>query len=272
MSLSRIQMFFVLANYFLTLICINGVKANELIPENKLLRVAVIYIEEPPYLYTTEEYQYKGIFPSLAEALSRELDLELSYVPTPRNGLEKTLESDQADMTWLSPKWVKNGSNLQFSVPIIVHREFLFSFSPFDETDNQNKTLNWLKNKSVCVRQYYQYPNLSPYFDKKIARPVEVSNQTPLIKLFRKGRCDLLYLDEYRASWMIDRFNIKRKIWRSSSSLENSNLSFVFSQKWKNKLPRVNQVVTKIRDSGELDSILSNNLYPIDLLKQADAK
>ncbi|MCF2948613.1 transporter substrate-binding domain-containing protein [Paraglaciecola aquimarina] len=263
----RMQSLTIFTKYFWLVICIGGANANELISNDKLLRVAVIYIEEPPYLYTDANHHYHGIFPSLAQALSRELGLELKYVPTGRKGLEKVLLDDEADMTWLSPKWVSKDTKLQFSAPLIVHREFLYSFSPFNETDNENKILFWLKNKSVCIRQYYKYPNLDPYFQTNIAQAVEVSNQTPLIKLFRKGRCDLLYLDEYRAAWMTNRFNIKRKVWRSSSAIESSDLSFVFGLKWKDRISKINQVVAKIKDSGELDSILANNLYPIDLLK-----
>jgi polar amino acid transport system substrate-binding protein len=54
----------------------------------KTLRLAVIYIEEPPFVYTTSNSEYRGIIPELAQALSRELNLELEYLPMPRKGLE----------------------------------------------------------------------------------------------------------------------------------------------------------------------------------------
>jgi polar amino acid transport system substrate-binding protein len=39
------------------------------------LRFAIVYVEEPPFIYTENTEKYKGIVPYLAQALSRALDL-----------------------------------------------------------------------------------------------------------------------------------------------------------------------------------------------------
>ena len=130
---------------------------------DKKLRLAVIYIEEPPYIYLDENAEYVGMLPNLAKALSRELDLELSFLPTPRKDLEKSVIEGRADMTWLSPSWVINESALVFSDPVLLHREFLYSLSPFNQADGPR---GWLQGKTVCIRQDYSYPNLIPYLDK----------------------------------------------------------------------------------------------------------
>lgn len=70
---------------------------------DKTLRLAVIFIEEPPYIYVDENAEYLGMLPNLAKAFSCELALDLRYLPAPRKDLEKSVIEGRADMTWLSP-------------------------------------------------------------------------------------------------------------------------------------------------------------------------
>jgi polar amino acid transport system substrate-binding protein len=53
----------------------------------KKLRFAIVYVEEPPFIYTSDKPKYTGVVAYLAQALSRELDLELEFAPTSRKGL-----------------------------------------------------------------------------------------------------------------------------------------------------------------------------------------
>ena len=241
---------------------INPLWANETDPLDKKLRLAVIYIEEPPYIYTGGASEYVGILPRLAQALSRELKLDLIYLPTPRKDLEKSVVEGRADMTWLSPNWVGEEDSLLFSDHVLLHREFLYSFTPFNEGDEPSA---WLQDKTVCIRQDYAYPNLIPYFESGVAQALRVSSQVSLVKLFQKGRCDMLYMNELRAAWMINRLGIKRKVWRSEYPIEEAKLSFVFNQKWQNHMPAINQAVAKIKNSGELSSIVQSSIDPIIL-------
>ena len=241
---------------------IKPVWANEMGPLNKKLRLAVIYIQEPPYIYTDDNSGYVGVLPKLAQALSRELELELTYLPTPRKDLEKSVIEGRADMTWLSPNWVGAEDLLLFSDPVLLHREFLYSFSPFNEGDGPR---GWLQDKTVCIRQDYAYPNLMPYFDSGVAQGLRVSGQVSLVKLFQKGRCDVLYMNELRAAWMINKLGIKRKVWRSEFPIEEAKLSFAFSQQWQTKMTLINQAVAKIKSSGELSRIVESSIDPIIL-------
>jgi polar amino acid transport system substrate-binding protein len=235
----------------------------------KTLRLAVIYLEEPPFVYTTSDSEYRGIVPSLAQALSRELNLELEYLPTPRKGLEQSLLNGKADVTWLSPEWVTNKEQLIFSDPVFLHREFLYSLNPFNESGNP---LDWLRDKTICIRQDYQYPSLDPFFVDNVARAVKVSSQVPLVTLLLKERCDLLNMNEHRAIWVTNSLGIERKVWRSSKPLEETELTFVFNKKWQTKMAQVNQALADIKRSGELDAIIQTNIHPSMLPKPTSTK
>lgn len=236
----------------------NSLLAKEIDPLNKTLRLAVIYVEEPPYIYTDDMSEYVGIVPKLAQALSRELELDLTYLPTPRKGLEQSVIDERADMTWLSPDWVVEKESLLFSNPILSHKEFLYSFSPFSD----GGPADWLQDKTVCIRQDYQYPSLMPFFEQNIAQAMRVSNQVSPITLWQKGRCDVLYMSENRAAWMISSLGITRKVWRSKYPLDETQVSFVFNQKWQEKMTEINQALRKIIDSGELNVIVQSNIDP----------
>lgn len=231
---------------------------------DKTLRLAVIYVEEPPFIYTSPSSGYKGIVPSLAKALSRELNLALEFLPTPRRGLERSLINGDADITWLSPAWVTNKEQLIFSDPVFLHREFLYSLEPINQSGNP---ADWLKDKTICLRQDYQYPSLNRFFANDIAKPVKVSSQVPLIQLLLKRRCDVLYMNEHRASWMVNSLGVEQHVWRSSAPLEETELAFMFSQKWQSKMEQINQILSDINDAGELKEIIEANIHPLPQLK-----
>jgi polar amino acid transport system substrate-binding protein len=229
-------------------------------PQN--LRFAIVYVEEPPFIYTENTYKYKGIVPYLVQALSRELDLELKYIPTSRKGLEATIISGQADVTWLSPEWVNDKEKLIFSNSVFEHKEFLYSLNPFEYNDNP---VDWVKGKSICVRQDYQYPSLHAFFKEDVAQAVRVSSQVPLVTLLLGNRCDLLYMNEHRANWMLTSLSIKRRVFRSSKPLQKTQLAFMFNTTWQNKMTSINQALAKIENSGELAQIIQSQLQSSQL-------
>lgn len=167
-------------------------------------------------------------------------------------------------MTWLSPDWVLGPETLLFSASILVHREYLFSLVPFDESD---EPASWLDAKTVCVREDYQYPALTPYFDKGVAQAVRVSSQVAPVNLLLRGRCDLLYMNEMRAAWMMRNLGLEGQIWRSKYPVDQVALSLVFSEKWQDKMSQVNQALAKIKSSGELNAILQSNVHSDQLVE-----
>ena len=118
LSLIHLRRITTLVVCFLMVTVFNPLLANEIAPLKKSLRLAVIYIEEPPYIYMDGSSEYVGILPQLAQALSRELALDLTYLPTPRKDLEKSVIDERADMTWLSPDWVGDEKRLLFGANV----------------------------------------------------------------------------------------------------------------------------------------------------------
>lgn len=235
------------------------VGALHLIDSTKQLRLAVIYNQEPPFFYTDENQQPKGILPSLASALSRELGLELVIVPAPRKGLEKAIVVEQADIALMSIEWVENPQEMIFSESILTHKDYLYSLTPLD---NKGGPKGWLKDKTVCIREDYQYPVLHQFFEQGYGKASYVSGQVPLIKLLEMGGCDLLVMSENRAQWMKSALNFTPPIWHSPIALEETEMTFMLNKKYIEFMPKINQALARVKQTGELQKILQSYQQP----------
>jgi polar amino acid transport system substrate-binding protein len=125
--------------------------------------------------------------------------------------------------------------------------------------------VDWVRGKSICVRQDYQYPSLDAFFKEDVAQAVRVSSQVPLVTLLLGNRCDLLYMNEHRANWMLTSLSIKRRVFRSSKPLQQTQLAFMFNTTWQNKMNSINQALAKIENSGELAQIIQSQLQSSQL-------
>lgn len=231
--------------------------AQNHIGQDRVMRFAVIYTEEAPYAYSNETTKYSGIVPKLATALGRELGAKVEFLPTSRKGLEATVIKGQADFSWLAEEWVEKNKNLVFSAPVLKHREFLYSLKPFYSSD---KPVDWIKGKSICVHQDYIYPILTPFFNQKIAKPINVSSQGHITDLFLSKKCDLLYTNEYRANWAFKALSSEVEIFRSEQPLKQTYQSFLFNKSWQSEMPKINQAIDKIIHSGELKQIVDSEI------------
>ncbi len=90
------------------------VHAENNLNQGRAIRFAVIYTEEPPYVYSNQMSEYNGIIPKVVEALGRELSFDVAFFPTSRKGLEASIIKGQADFTWLAPEWSQDTERLIF--------------------------------------------------------------------------------------------------------------------------------------------------------------
>ena len=230
-------------------------QAENHLGQDRAMRFAVIYTDEPHYAYSIQQSQYSGIVPKLVEALGRELGFEVEFLPTSRKGLEASVINGQADFSWLAQEWVENSENLVFSDPVLKHREFLYSLKPFYSGD---KPEDWVRGKTICVHQDYKYPLLTPFFDQKIAKPIAVSSQAQITALFLSKKCDLLYTNEYRTNWAFKDLSPEIVIFRSAQPLEQTYQTFMFNKSWHGEMSKINQAIDKIKQSGELQKIVNS--------------
>lgn len=240
----------------LTLLSVNAFASINLATK-KELSFAVVFVEEPPFIYHNQTDTYRGVIPDIMQALGNELSLTLDYIPTPRKGLEDQITSGRADVSWLSPDWVSDETKVVFSKSLFEHNEYLYSLLEFDKNAGIEE---WVKGKTICIRQDYRYPVLEPFFEAGIAAPIGVSSQVPLMKLLLGNRCDLLYMNEHRAMWMHRDVGGTQPIHRSKVPLQTTPMALMFSLSWKDAMPDVNKAIGKLEQSGKITNILQKHL------------
>jgi ABC-type amino acid transport substrate-binding protein len=228
-------------------------QAENYLEQDRAMRFAIIYADEPPFAYSNDMSEYSGIVPKLVEALGRELGFEVEFSPTSRKGLEASIISGKVDFSWLAPQWAKNTQELIFSAPILNKREFLYSLKPFSSSD---KPADWVSGKIICVHQDYTYPVLTPFFNQEIAKPLMVSSLETITTLFLRQKCDLLYTNELRANWTFQELSPEIKVYRSPQPLKQTEQTFMFAKSWQSYLPKINQAIAKLKHSGELQDIV----------------
>jgi polar amino acid transport system substrate-binding protein len=242
----------ILLSCYLT-ISVGVVHAENNLNQGRAIRFAIIYTEEPPYVYSNKMSEYNGIIPKVVQALGRELSFDVAFFPTSRKGLEASIIKGQADFTWLAPEWSQNTERLIFSEPVLNYREFLYSLQPFYLSD---KPADWVRGKTICVHENYTYPVLTPFFEQQIAEPIEVSSEVLITSIFLGQKCDLIYINELRANWAFQALSSEIEIYRSSQPLKQTHQTFMFNKSWHRHLQKINQAIANIRQSGELKKIV----------------
>lgn len=240
----------------LILLSVNVFASIDLVTK-KTLDFAVVFVEEPPFIYHNQTDTYRGVIPDIMQALGNELSLTLNYIPTPRKGLEDRIASGRADVAWLSPDWVNDETKMVFSKSLFKHKEYLYSLVEFDKNASVE---DWVTGKTICIRQDYRYPVLEPFFEAGIAGPIRVSSQVPLMALLLKNRCDLLYMNEHRAVWMHRNEGSIQPIHRTELPLEMTPMALMFNLSWKDAMPDVNTAIRKLEQSGQISNILQKHL------------
>jgi len=218
-------------------------------------------VSEPgsaPYIYT-DNGTYVGIIPEMLQGLIDSGSLKIKYLSNSRSRSEEYLYNGKADMMFLSESWLKNPDKVITSISILEHRTFLYKTEKFD----QNFALTSLKdNKSICTIKSYKYPALEIYFAKKILKRIDSSNHKTMFRMLVKGRCDLVISNELNAKTLFNSQEFKRKTFFRSNvptSVVPTNIILRASLIPLQKL--INMHIKKLKDSGELEKIINNNVY-----------
>lgn len=231
--------------------------AKENVDISQNLRFGITTLNEPPLVYLDQHSKKAGFVIDLVNALGRELEVEIDFIHLSRKGLEQAVLDGYIDFSWLSPSWTKNIDRLIFSEPFLKHRAFLYSLSEFPNTSSPAE---WLNGKSVCLRNDYQYPKLTPFIMNKTAYAVLVSGEAKLFTLLAKGRCDLLHKNEYLAiSEQANQIG-ERQVFRSPEPIAQAPVSFIFDKNRFHNIKLINEALAKIKKSGELNRILERSL------------
>lgn len=223
----------------------------------RTLKFVLYFPQVPPYMYTNDHRaQVHGIVPeSLAEFFEKQ-QIDVRYVIDNRKGAEHRLYSGDVDAMLLAANWAEQPQRLIFSVPLLTHRDYLYSMKPFAAGSDLRQ---WLPQRAVCTRQYYVYEALQPFFDADTKR-IDSSSELAQMRMLLNGRCEYVYMNEHVASWLQFNQFPTMKFYQSPQSFGNVGLTIAFHPKWQALLPELNRYLLEQQRSGRFEKILQQEL------------
>lgn len=155
-----------------------------------------------PYLYYDDPSQtYKGIVPDFFANLKRRERVDVTFVDSNQQRSETFVKEGKVDLYLANVGWVSEPNKVITSIPVIQHKTFLYSLTPFDD----NFDFAVVDSKRVCTQQGYVYTGLQASIDAGRLVRFESSSKVTLGSMLAKGRCDYAVLNNYSAKLVFSR-------------------------------------------------------------------
>lgn len=221
--------------------------------EQKTLRFVVYYPQSPPYIFTDSSGGVSGIMPDLLSAFFTEQKIRVEYLFDNRAGAEQRLYRGDVDAMMLSPEWAVYPEKLLFSESIVAYDDYFFARTLAEA----NISANQLKGKKVCTREYYVYPMLEPLISRGVLIRMDSSSQEAQLRMMLNQRCDLAYLNDLVAGWLMQNTFTQQGIYRLPLYVGRSGLTIALHQRWQPILPALNQFLQQQRQLGVVQRVIA---------------
>lgn len=223
------------------------------VADSKTLRFVVYYPDFPPYIFTTIDGEVSGIVPDLLAPFFHQQQLEVDYLLDNRAGAEQRLYRGEVDAMMLSPEWAINPEQLVFSSQIIAYDDYFFARTPEEAVSEPQQ----LSGKRVCTREYYVYPTLEALFSSGKLLRVDASSQEAQLRMVLSKRCDLAYLNDLIAHWLLQQNYSAVSLYKSPLLIGKSGLTIALNPSWQPLLLALNQYLQQQQASGEVERVIA---------------
>lgn len=209
-----------------------------------------------PILYLDQQGKdYKGI---VVDILSGG-DTPVIFSKYNRNRGEDALYAGELDVTILSREWLQHPDKLVYSVPIYVHKEFLYANQPIAD----KPIVDLLRDKLICTRRGYVYPKIDSLFKNKISLRIDSHIETTQFEMLRRDRCDFVVTNEFVGQWILAKNNWGKDIYRGKMPINEVDFTFAIHPKNHSFVARLNQRIKELRQSGELQQFINQQRQDI---------
>lgn len=216
------------------------------------------YPQLPPYIYLNgQSEQVTGILPELFEPFFRQQGLNSRYIFNNPQRAEQALYHGDIDAMFVSPAWVENPDALLFSVTVLSYDDYLFSLKPQDVALD----LTSVRELKVCTREHYIYPELEPYFSQQGFVRVDASSQEAQLKMLLNQRCDLAYMNDIIARWLMQQQFRQFKLYPLPQAVARASLRLSLHPRWQALLPALNQYIVQQQQSGAIMQAIQRHTY-----------
>ena len=194
-----------------------------------------------------------GIIIDVLASLPADQQVDLNVIVHNRNRGEEALYSGEVDAAPLARRWLQYPDKLIYSLPVYVHREFLYATSKV--ADKPFNVL--LQGKTVCTRRGYVYPVVEALFQQGQAIRVDSHIEQTQFEMLLKGRCDYVLTNEFVGEWLIERNGWHHSVFRSISVIDEVGFTLAFNPKWQTFVENLNKHIQQLEQSKELLKIVN---------------
>jgi ABC-type amino acid transport substrate-binding protein len=213
-----------------------------------------------PFAYTDEKGHLAGIAVDIARRVMQLANIDMTFNTYPVNRLQSMLQKGEIDVNFADALQWNDPDELNryaFSEPYAVVKEHLYFLA-----DNPSRGLpaEQLNGLIIGMVRGYTYKVLDPAFDSKRLIKLETSQDEALLKLLLNKRVSAVAMVDDTFDLLLARNHLDARRFRQGAELTEAPLVFKLQPQYAQWLPRINQAIKTLRDSGELDRIRRNYL------------
>ena len=221
-----------------------------------VVKVGIYYPQVPPYMYKPGDGgAVQGLIPDLLNRFFRQTAFTVRYIEENRQRAELKLYAGDIDIMVLSEKWSQQPDQLLYSLPVLTHRDYLYSL-----TADKLKPLALLQDSTVCLRRHYVYTGLQQALESGRLLRQNANSEFDQLNMLVNGRCDFAYLNEHVAQWLTTNYFSAVDLYRSDYTVDETGMTLALHKKWQALLPQLNAFLLQASETGVTATLLQQHI------------
>lgn len=208
----------------------------------------------PPYMIVDGEQEY-GIMLDVLERIAPRIGYTVETRKIPRKRVDQMLLEGYIDGTPRAIEWTEAPEQFLFTDPIVQVEEVFF----FPETSTLDyRAPRDLFGKTVVTHLGYQYPALEPHLSSGEISRFDVARDEDMFRYLIHGdRFHAAVADRLVGKWILRNQGAAGKLRTSSSAISEYGFRIMVRPESSEFVEAFNRELEKLRESGELDTILA---------------
>lgn len=209
----------------------------------------------PPFLINHEGNTHSGIMFQVLEKITHKLGYRLDTLNLPKMRVSILMDTGNLDATATAMEWVSNSDKYVFSDVIIKVKDLLAweKSRPITFIEIED-----LFGKTIGTHHGYRYPLLDEHFNAKTIKALSASSEFSMLKNTLHNRVDATVINATVAKWIIKNDpSMVGKFEFSEKNLGSFGYRIMFSAKWKSFAEQFNKELALMKETGELERIIS---------------
>lgn len=210
-----------------------------------------------PYHYINPSGRPSGIHFDIISEAFKEQKLDIKLIVVPRKRLEAAVLAGEIDAFLNALEWTDGIDRFVYSDPLSVIQDVVYW--RVNKPVLYKKPSDLIGKTAIAIRGYH-YPPLDRQFANGDTTRHDVKDELHALKMLDAERGDVALVVEEVGDWIIAREKFVNKFEKSSVPLTTAQFRLILGRKWQQRLEGFNRNLTRMRESGKLESIRRDHL------------